>query len=274
MKKYFLLPFALLVWGPLWLLFVGALTGDGELQYTLGPALTGQGQAQWTLLPSWPTLQPLVELLLDTPAYFVTYWNTWAQVFPQVLGQLLVGAPAAWALSRMHFRGRRELRMLYLVLMLLPFQVTMVPSYLTLHTFGLLDTVWAVILPGAFSTFPVFIMCRGFDSVPKELLEAAAIDGAGPWQQFWRIGLPVGAPGVLAALTMGFLDAWNALEQPMTFLKTPSNWPLSLYLTNTTGEDLALTMAASLIMLLPAVLIFSFGQKYLEQGLLTGAVKG
>ena len=117
-------------------------------------------------------------------------------------------------------------------------------------------------------------MCRGFDSVPKELLEAAAIDGAGPWQQFWRIGLPVGAPGVLAALTMGFLDAWNALEQPMTFLKTPSNWPLSLYLTNTTGEDLALTMAASLIMLLPAVLIFSFGQKYLEQGLLTGAVKG
>lgn len=274
MKKYFLLPFALLVWGPLWLLFVGSLTGDGELQYTLGPALTGQGQAQWTLLPSWPTLQPLVELLLDAPAYFVTYWNTCAQVFPQVLGQLLVGAPAAWALSRMHFRGRRELRMLYLVLMLLPFQVTMVPSYLTLHTFGLLDTVWAVILPGVFSTFPVFIMCRGFDSVPKELLEAAAIDGAGPWQQFWRIGLPVGAPGVLAALTMGFLDAWNALEQPMTFLKTPSNWPLSLYLTNTTGEDLALTMAASLIMLLPAVLIFSFGQKYLEQGLLTGAVKG
>lgn len=164
--------------------------------------------------------------------------------------------------------------MLYLALMLLPFQVTMVPSYLTLHTLGLLDTIWAVILPGVFSTFPVFLMCRGFDSVPKELLEAAAIDGAGPWQQFWRIGLPVGVPGVLAALTMGFLDAWNALEQPMTFLKTPSNWPLSLYLTNTTGEDLALTMAASLMMLIPAVLIFSFGQKYLEQGLLTGAVKG
>ena len=100
MKKWFLLPFALLVWGPLWLLFVGAITGSAEWQATLGPALTGQGTVRWTLLPSWPTLQPLVELLLDTPEYFVTYWNTCAQVLPQVAGQLAVGAPAAWALSR------------------------------------------------------------------------------------------------------------------------------------------------------------------------------
>ena len=105
------------------------------------------------------------------------------------------------------------------------------------------------------------------------LLEAAAIDGATPWQQFARIGLPVGLPGILAALTMSFLDAWNALEQPMTFLKTQSLWSLSLYLTDTT-RDLALTMAASLFALLPAVLIFAFGQKYLEQGILAGAVKG
>lgn len=274
MKKFVLLPFTLLVWGPLWILFTGALTGEAELQRTMGPALTGQGQAMWTLLPSWPTLQGLLQLLLDTPEYFIAYWNTCAQVLPQMAGQVVVGAPAAWALSRLEFRGRRGLRMLYLVLMLLPFQVTMVPSYLTLHSLGLLDTIWAIILPGVFSTFPVFIMQRGFDAVPMPLLEAAAIDGANPWQQFWRIGVPVGLPGILAALTIGFLDAWNALEQPMIFLKTPVNWPLSMYLTNITGNDLALTMAASLLMLLPAVLIFSFGQKYLEQGILAGAVKG
>ena len=274
MKKYVLLPFTLLVWGPLWILFTGALTGEAELQLTMGPALTGQGQAMWTLLPSWPTLQSLLQLLLDTPEYFIAYWNTCDQVLPQMAGQVVVGAPAAWALSRLEFRGRRGLRMLYLVLMLLPFQVTMVPSYLTLHSLGLLDTIWAIILPGVFSTFPVFIMQRGFDAVPMPLLEAAAIDGSNPWQQFWRIGVPVGLPGILAALTIGFLDAWNALEQPMIFLKTPVNWPLSMYLTNITGNDLALTMAASLLMLLPAVLIFSFGQKYLEQGILAGAVKG
>lgn len=274
MKKFLILPFALLVWGPLWLLLAGALTGNYELQLTLGPAITGQGQARWTLLPSWPTIQNVLELLLDTPEYFITYWNTCAQVFPQVLGQLLVGAPAAWALSRLHFRGRRFIRSLYIVLMLLPFQVTMVPSYLTINALHLMDTMWAIVLPGAFSTFPVFLMRRGFDSVPKTLLEAAAIDGAGSWQQFWKIGLPVGLPGIISALTIGFLDAWNALEQPMIFLKTPALWPLSLYLTGNEGDNLALTMAASVGMLLPAILIFSFGQQYLEQGILAGSVKG
>lgn len=274
MKKWLLLPFAMLVWAPVWLLFMGAITGKAELQYAWGPALESGGRASLVLLPSWPTLQTLIELLLDTPEYFVTYWNTCLQVLPQVVGQVLVGAPAAWALSRLEFPGRRVLRGLYIALMVLPFQVTMVPSYLTLHTLGLLDTVWAVILPGVFGTFPVFIMQRGFDAVPKELLQAASIDGADLWQQFYRIGLPVGLPGILASSTIGFLDAWNALEQPMTFLKTASLWPLSLYLTNTTGKDLALTMAASLVMLLPAMLFFSFGQKYLEQGILTGAVKG
>lgn len=273
MKKFSLLPFALLIWGPLWFLLMGALTGSGEMADTIGPALTGSGKAVWTLLPSRPTLEPVVKLLLDTPEYFTTFWNTCLQTLPQLAGQLAVGAPAAWALSRLQFKGRGAVRALYVALMLLPFQVTMVPEYMTIRSLGLMDTPWAVILPGAFATFPVFVMQRGFDAVPLPLLEAAAIDGASPWQQFWRIGLPVGLPGVLAALTMSFLDAWNALEQPMTFLKTPSLWPLSLYLTDTTG-DLALTMAASLFALLPAVLIFAFGQKYLEQGILAGAVKG
>lgn len=274
MRKWMLMPFALLVWGPLWLLFTGALTGNAELQTTLGPALTGQHRATWSLLPSWPTLRAIVALLMDTPEYFVAYWNTCAQVLPQLAGQIAVGAPAAWALSRLSFPGKSWIRTLYIVLMLLPFQVTMVPSYLTLNTLGLMDTVWAVILPGIFSTFPVFVMQRGFDAVPKVLLEAAEIDGADSWQRFLRIGMPLGLPGILAAMTIDFLDAWNALEQPMTFLKTPAYWPLSLYLSNSTGDDLALIMAASLGMLLPSILIFSFGQKYLEQGILAGAVKG
>ena len=115
MKKWLLLPFALLVWGPIWLLFAGAITGEAELQATLGPALINSGQAWLVLLPSWPTLQTMLELLLDTPEYFVTYWNTCAQVLPQVAGQCLVGAPAAWALSRLVFPGRRAVRSLYIV---------------------------------------------------------------------------------------------------------------------------------------------------------------
>ena len=268
---------ALLVWWPLWFLVFGALTPSDELAATIGPAL-GAGEAgasaRWQLLPSWPTLQSFATLLLDTPEFFAMFWNSCRQVFPQLAGQFFFGAPAAWALSRLRFRGRRALLGLYVLLMLLPFQVTMVPNYLVLNTLGLLDTHWALILPGCFSAFAVFVMARGFDAVPRALLEAAAIDGAGPLRTFFRIGLPLGVPGILAALVLGFLEGWNAIEQPMTFLHNPARWPLALYLSSPSSVELAAAMAASLLMLAPAALIFRFGQPYLELGIQASGLKG
>lgn len=262
------------VWWALWFMLTGTLMPLDELKATIGPVLgMREGFAQWTVLPSYPTLQPLVELLLDTPQFFTMFWNTCKLVFPQVLGQFLVGAPAAWALSRLRFRGREALFALYTVLMLMPFQVMMVPSYLVADRLGLMDTMWAVILPGVFSTFPVFIMAKGFDSVPHAVIEAAALDGAGDFQIFVRIGLPMGLPGILSALVLGFLEAWNAIEQPMTFLKTRADWPLSLYLPQIVSEKVGLALVSSLIMLMPTVLIFLFGQKYLELGIQAGGVK-
>lgn len=266
---------ALAVWGVLWCMASGALTSAAELSRDLAPALSGSGQAfaRWPLLPDAPTLQPILELLLDTPQFFVMFWNTCRQVLPQVAGQVLVGAPAAWAFSRLRFPGRKVLFGLYIVLMLLPFQVTMVPNYLVLDALGLMDSVWAVILPGVFSTFPVFIMAKSFDAVPHSLLEAAGLDGANRFETFVRVGLPLGVPGILSAAVLGFLEAWNAIEQPMTFLKSPSHWPLALYLPQIADSALALAMASSLVMLAPAVLIFLFGQKYLELGIQASGLK-
>ena len=191
------------MWWPLWFLVFGALTPSDELAATIGPAL-GAGEAgasaRWQLLPSWPTLQSFATLLLDTPEFFAMFWNSCRQVFPQLAGQFFFGAPAAWALSRLRFRGRRALLGLYVLLMLLPFQVTMVPNYLVLNTLGLLDTHWALILPGCFSAFAVFVMARGFDAVPRALLEAAAIDRRRPAADLlshraaaWRSGYSGGA---------------------------------------------------------------------------------
>jgi len=265
---------ALLVWWVIWFMIIGSLMSLEELKATVGPALAGlEGSAQWPLLPTWPTLQPIVELLLDTPQFFVMFWNTFKLVIPSVLGQLFVGAPAAWALSRLRFPGRRALATVYIALMLMPFQVTMVPNFLIIDSLGLMDTLWAVILPFAFSAFPVFIMMRGFDAVPRALLEAASIDGAGHFRTFVSIGLPLGVPGILAALVLGFLECWNAIEQPMTFLQDPALWPLSLYLPQIVADRLGLAMAASLFMLLPAALVFLFGQKYLELGILAAGIK-
>ena len=260
---------ALFTWWVLWFMGMGALTPEDELLATIGPALQSESRepAVWCLLPSWPTLQPLVQLLLDTPTFFAMFWNACKLAFPQVAGQLVVAAPAAWAFSKLEFPGRRVLYGAYLVLMVLPFQITMVPNYLVLDRLGLMDTPWAVILPGVFSAFPVFIIKKGFDAVPQSLLEAAALDGAGPLRCFVSVGLPLGLPAVLSAATLGFIEAWNAIEQPMLFLKGKANWPLSLYLSNITAGDLGLAMVASLMMLAPPLLLFLTGRKYLEQGI-------
>lgn len=265
---------AALVWAPLWLLLSGSLMGAEEAARSLGPVLgTAEGAAVWPLLPLYPTLGPWVELLLDSPAFFAMFWNSCGQVFPVVTGQVLLGAPAAWALARFRFRGRRLVYTLYVLLMLLPFQVTMVSSYLVLDTLGLTNTVWAIILPGAASTFPVFLMVRFFAAIPAALTEAAALDGAGPLQTFLHVGLPLGAPGILSAVVLGFLEYWNALEQPLAFLKDKALWPLSLYLPAVTAENAGRTLAASAAALIPPLLIFLFGQKYLEAGIAASGLK-
>ena len=265
---------ALLVWLPLWMLFTGAVTPKGELREHLSGVLGVSGElANWNVLPNRITFGHIVELLLDTPAFFRVFWNSCIQVFPAVIGQILVGAPAAWALSQFRFRGRNFLFRLYIVLMILPFQVTMVSSYIVLNKINLIDTPYAILLPSIFSAFPVFIMTKFFAGIPREMLEAARMDGASEWSVFWRIGLPLGLPGVLSSALLGFVEGWNAVEQPITFLKTASNYPLSVFLPATTLDNAGVTFVSSVITLLPTVLIFLLGQQYLEQGIVASGIK-
>ena len=265
---------ALFVWVPLWMILSASFMGSREMVHNLAPVLSEKaGYAHWPILPQYPTLKPYVELLLDAPEFFTMFWNSCKQVFPIVAGQIVIGAPAAWAFARFRFRGKGVLYALYIILMLMPFQVTMVSSYFVLDRLGMMNTVWAIILPGAVSTFPVFLMIRFFAAIPSALTEAASLDGAGAWQIFIHLGLPLGVPGILSAVVLGFLEYWNALEQPMTFLKDQTLWPLSLYLPTVTAENAGASLAASVIMLMPALLIFLFGQKYLEAGIAASGMK-
>lgn len=278
MKRWmigFVLVFlAAFVWLPLWLLISGTLMGSAELSENLAPVLSGgEGNAVWPVIAQYPTLQAYVELLLDTPQFFMVFWNSCRQVFPIVLGQVFLGVPAAWAFAKFHFRGKKVLYTLYIILMLMPFQVTMVSNYLVLNKLKLIDTVWAVILPGAASTLPVFIMFRFFMTIPDAIIEAAAVDGASPFQTFFHLGIPLGAPGILSAVVLGFLEYWNAMEAPQAFLKKPELWPLSLYMANITSDNAGVSLIASLITMAPPILIFLFGQKYLEQGIISSGMK-
>ena len=266
--------FCLLFWVPVLVMFPNSFMGPEELKAAYGGVLGGGGQAvQMELLPVYPTLRPYVELLLDSPDFFVMFWNSVKQVVPILLGQVLVGMPAAWAFGRYRFTGRRILFLLYMILMIMPFQVTMVSSYLVLSNLSLMDTHLAIILPGVFSAFPVFIMQKFFHSIPEALVEAAMVDGAGQLKIFLHVGVPLGMPGIMASVLLNFLEYWNAIEAPMTFLKTKAKLPLSLYLPQITTDQVGSSFAASIVMMLPAVLIFLWGQEYLEQGIVASGLK-
>ena len=136
-----------------------------------------------------------------------------------------------------------------------------------------MNTHLAVILPAIFHTFPVFIMYSGFRSIPRDLIDAARIDGAGEFTIFMKIGLLLGRDGVLSALVLGFLEYWNMIEQPYAFLEDKFLWPISLYLPEITWKQAGFAFSASVLMLVPSVFVFIMGQDYLEQGIVYSGLK-
>ncbi len=265
----------LVVCMPVFFVVTGSVMGSYDLEACLAPVFReGKGFVGWKLIPDYPTVEHYVRLLFKTPQFFVLFWNSIRMTVLILAGQLLVGVPAAWAFAVYQVRGSRILFGLYIVLMLMPFQVTMLSSYLVLNRLSLLNTQLAVILPAVFSTFPIFLTYGGFREIPAELFEAARIDGAGELYIFLRIGLPLGKGGMLSGLVLGFLEYWNMLEQPLAFLENQALWPLSLYLPQISWMQAGFAFGASVIMLLPAVFIFVIGQDYLEQGIVYAGLKG
>ena len=276
-KKLLYIPImlvGLLMLLPLCLMVTNSFLGVREIQEAYGIVLEESGEEfSFRILPQYFTLRPYVELLLDSPDFFVMFWNSSRQVFPILLGQIVIGMPAAWAFARFQFRGRRRLFFGYMVLMILPFQVTMVSNYILLSKLSLMDTHLGLIVSGIFSTFPVFLMEKFFKALPEAMLDAARVDGASELQIFIKLGMPLGMPGMMSAVILCFLEYWNAIEAPMTFLKTKAKFPLSLYLPNITTDQLSSSFAASIVMMIPAVLIFLWGRDYLQQGIEASGLK-
>ena len=281
MKKYFKYWHYILIFiigvvmvFPLFLMFTNSFLGVQVFKELYGAVLGLYiGNVAIRLVPQYMTLRSYVELLLDSPDFFVMFWNSCRQVFPILAGQILIGMPAAWAFARFRFRGRRILFFLYMLLMIMPFQVTMVSNYIVLSKLSLMDTHLALIVPGIFSTFPVFIMEKFFKAIPEAVLDAAKVDGAGALQIFMKIGLPLGIPGIMSSSILCFLEYWNAIEAPMTFLKTKSKLRLSLYLPDITTEQLSVSFTTSVVMMIPAILIFALGRDYLQQGIEASGLK-
>lgn len=265
---------AALICAPLLMIPSGSLMDSAEMRRILAPILgEGKGFAVWHLIPFYPTIGHFYRLLIESPAFYQLFWNTVGMTAAILAGQLVVGLPSAWAFAAFRFRGRDFLFGLYVVLMLLPFQVMLLPQYIVLQKLQLYNHPAAVIFPAIFSTFPVFIMYRGFTQIEGEILEAARLDGAGEMQIFLQIGLPLGKMGIQAAIVLSFLEYWNLVEQPMAFLEEQAMWPLSLYLPQIAVSQAGFAFAVAVMVLIPALFVFALGQDALEEGIAYIGVK-
>lgn len=259
---------------PVVLVILLSVQDSDELARTISPLLQFTGEyADVHYLPQYPTLGHFTDLLIFTPEFYTVFWNSLLMVGIILLFQLVVAVPSAWAFARFRFKGKKLLFNLYVIFMLMPFQVTMLSQYIVLDRFQLMDTRWAVILPAIFSTFAVFLIYRGFADIPNDVADSARIDGANEWQVLRYIGLPLGKHGILSCLVLSFLDYWNMVEQPLAFIKDKGKFPLSLYLPMMDLSNAEIMLAASVVTLVPAVFVYIIGQDYLEQGIISSALK-
>lgn len=256
------------------LLLSGSLADEIEWGQRVQPLLRdSQEYITWKWIPDYPALKNYKELLFHAPDFLALFWNSVKMTVYILAGQFLVGVPAAWVFAVYRFRGRETLFSVYIILMLLPFQTTMLAKYLVLDGMGLVDTVWAVILPAVFSTFPVFLVYRGFKEIPPELFEAARMDGAGEMDILVRVGLPLAESSITAAFVISFFEVWNMVEEPLAFLKSMALWPLSLYLPQIGPQQAGQACAASVITLTVSLSVFGMFRDSLEQGIISSALK-
>jgi multiple sugar transport system permease protein len=226
------------------------------------------------LIPDWVSFEQYYKVLIVTPIYLNLFWNSVYMVVLIIAGQVIVGALAAYAFAKLRFRGRDRMFFIYLIAMLMPFQVTLVPNYIIADQFGLLNSASAIILPGIFGAFGVFMLRQFMLSIPNAFVEAACIDGAGHWRIFFQIIVPLIKPGVAALVVLLFVDYWNMVEQPLIFLDDSFRQPLSVYLSVVQQEARGVGFAASVFYMLPMVLLFLYAESYFIQGVQTSGIKG
>ena len=226
-------------------------------------------------IPDKVSFSQYFTVLLKSPDFLYKFWNSVILVAPIVLAQLAVASVAAYGFTRWRGKIRDTIFFAYVILMLMPYQVTLVPNYLVSDFLGLLNTRWAIILPGAFAPFSVFLLTKSMRRIPASLIESAKLDGAGEWHIFWNICLPQCRSALYSIAILVFIDYWNMVEQPLILLPDASQQPLSVYLSQINAGEIGIAFAAAVIYMVPGLLMFLHGEAYLVEGITyAGSVKG
>lgn len=260
---------ALAILLPVCFTLLGSLMSPGEIEHYFGSVYEGTAEKalRLHLLPDRLSLESWYQVLLRRPDYLIKFWNSLLLCTAIVLGQLTVSCMGGFAFAKYRFPYKQILYYILIILMLMPVQVTLVPNYIVLDWLGLLDRWVCLVLPVALAPFGIFLMTQVFKNIPDELLDAARLDGASTGQQLVRIMIPAAQSGVVSLALLAFIDAWNMVEQPVTFLQDASRYPLSVFLASVNSENFPLSFACGVLALLPVLLLFLFFQKELVQGI-------
>lgn len=227
-------------------------------------------------IPDPPQWENYVKLFTEQPM-FQFMLNTIKIVFFVVLGQLFFSSLAAYSFARISFKGRNVVFFFYIATLMVPGQVTMIPTYLMFAKAGLTDNHLALILPAFFSAFGVFLLRQFFMSLPRELEEAAEIDGCNPFMTYWRIMLPLVVPAMLTLGVFTLMNTWNDYMGPLIYLSSPEKYTMTLgiaYFKGVYTTQWNLVMAGSIVSVVPILIAYLCAQKYFIEGIAFSGVKG
>lgn len=219
------------------------------------------------LIPIKATLSGYYELLFAGTQYLDMFWNSVLLAVSIAAGNALVSLVVGYALAKCRFRGRDALRFLYIVVMMMPFQVTLLPNYIMLKAMRLFNTNWALILPGVSAPFGVFLLSQFLRGMPDDIVEAVMLETNSPVRMLTQVVAPMVYPGLLALVLLSFAEAWNMVEQPLILLQDEWRYPLSLALNGTRGGNPAIAFAGSALYMLPVVFLYRLFEEELIQGL-------
>ena len=229
--------------------------------------------------PVWFPMEPTManyQKLFDRPAFLWLFNIVFISVAAMVL-TCITAALAGYALGKKRFIGQKILFTIIICAMALPKQVIVIPLAQEMTLMGLIDTLWAVILPTVGWPFGVFLMKQFAETIPGEILEAARVDGAGELRTFSTVVLPMIKPGIGALAIFTFVNTWNDYFLQLVMLQSDTQWTLPLAISNLQGEmssDFGLIMAGAALAAVPIIIVFIAFQKYFTQGIAMGAVKG
>ncbi|MER7333995.1 MULTISPECIES: carbohydrate ABC transporter permease [unclassified Micromonospora] len=205
-------------------------------------------------------------------------WNSFLIASLAVIGNVITSAMVGHALARMKLPGKDVLLAAALGTLMLPTVVTIIPNFILYKHLGWLDTMLPLVVPYWLATpFGIFLMRQTFLAIPRDFEEAAAIDGANPWQVFWRVHMPLAKPALATLGVFTFMASWGAVLEPTIYLTSPENYTLPIGVMSLQGQFMGndqLVTAAALMSLVPMLLLFLLAQRYFVRGAMASGLKG